>query len=243
MKSAGELGRRGVLAGAAASLAGCQPLAPVPGGALLANTPPRLGPDRTGYIAIRAPIVNQLRDLFATQVNTLLDMNAAGITVLMSSPGGLISPAQDMIAIMDKTSADRGVTFVTHNIGVVASAACYVFLAGQRRLSVPRGAFLFHELAMVANGAMSSQTLQEASAKAQQIEHSFLAMLTAKTRLTEGEASSFVHRTVILNADEARRDGIIDAIAGFTLPKGATIFQIRAVPNKAAGTRPGEPHG
>jgi len=44
---------------------------------------------------------------------------------------------------------------------------------------------------------------------------------------------------VILNADEARRDGIIDAIADFTLPPGATISAI--VPRTTPTTRRAEP--
>ena len=58
-------------------------------------------------------------------------------------------------------------------------------------------------------------------------------MLTTKTKLTEGEALSFVRRTVILDADEARRDGIVETLSGFTLPQGANILNIRAVPNEA----------
>jgi ATP-dependent protease ClpP protease subunit len=223
------IGRRGVIAGAAA-LAGCQqPIAPQ------ADVTPRLGPNRIGYIALQAPIINEVRNAFIGQVSRLLALDAAEIYLLMASLGGVVNAAQDMIAFMDQTHASRGTTFTTYNAGVVASAACYVFLAGQRRLSVPRGQFLFHEAALVSNGAITSLALQDASIKMQQIERSFLTMLTTRTKLTEAEASSFVRRTVILNADEARRDGIIQATADFTLPPGATAFGIRAV---SAGTAP-----
>jgi ATP-dependent protease ClpP protease subunit len=234
MALARGIGRRGVLAGAAA-LAGCQqPVTPK------VDVTPRLGPNRTGYIAIQAPIINEVRNAFIAQVNRLLALDAAEIYLLMASPGGVVNAAQDMIAFMDRTHSDRGVRFTTHNAGVVASAACYVFLAGQRRLSVPRGQFLFHEAALVSNGAITSLALQDANIKMQQIEHAFLTMLTTRTKLTEAEASSFVRRTVILNADEARRDGIIQATADFTLPPGATAYGIRAVPAGAApaGTTP-----
>lgn len=227
-----------MLAGVAAVLAGCQRPGASVSDAVPDGTPPRLGPNRTGYIVMQAPIVPRLRDLFIADVNKILDQNAAEIYVLMSSPGGDIAAAQDMIAFMDRTHAERGVRFTTHNTGTVASAACYVFLAGQRRLSTPRGTFLFHEAALVTDGPITSLRLQEASAKLRQVERSLLTMLVTKTRLKEGEASSFIHRTVILNADEARRDGIIEAISGFTLPQGATIFQIQAVPRPTGETGP-----
>jgi len=237
MALARGMGRRGVLAGAAA-LAGCQqPVAP------RADVAPRLGPNRTGYIAIQGPIINEVRNAFIGQVSRLLALDAAEIYLLMASPGGVVNAAQDMIAFMDRTHASRGTTFTTHNGGVVASAACYVFLAGQRRLSVPRGQFLFHEAALVSNGAITSLALQDANIKMQQIERSFLTMLTSRTKLTEAEASSFVRRTVILNADEARRDGIIQATADFTSPPGATMFAIQVVPAGTAPVRRPEPGG
>jgi ATP-dependent protease ClpP protease subunit len=236
------MGRRGVLAAAATVLAGCQQ----PGALSLSqsaqseNAVPRLGPNRTGYMAVQAPITNRLRDVFIAGVNRMLDQGAAEVHVLIVSPGGSVGAAQDIIAFMDKTRSERGVTFITHNAGVVASAACYVFLAGQRRLSVPGGKFLFHEAALVTNRPLTSRNLDEASTEFRRIERSFLTMLTTKTKLTEGEASSFVRRTVILDADEARRDGIVEAVSGFTLPQGANILNIRAVPNEAGRTNPAQ---
>jgi ATP-dependent protease ClpP protease subunit len=235
MMSTQGVSRRGVLAGVAA-LAGCaaQTTASV-------DTTPRLGPDRTGYILLQAPIVDKVRDLFIANVNQLLTQDAREIYVLMASLGGVLTTMQDIIAFMDRTRAERGVMFTTHNVGFVASAACYVFLAGQRRLSIARGTFLFHEASLVANGPITMHELQDESSKSQALERSLLQILTRRTHLSEAEASSFIHRTVILNADEAQRDGVIDAISGFALPKGANMFQIRAVQNKAL--TPGEPHG
>ncbi len=235
MALAQGVGRRSVLIGAAA-LAGCQQVPAVPAAAVV----PQLGPGRIGYIAVQGPIIPAVRDAFILNADKLLAQGAAEIYLLIASPGGVVTAAQDMIGFMDRTHAGRGTRFTTHNLGVVASAACYVFLAGQRRLSVPRGQFLFHEAAVVSNGAITSLALQDASAKMQQIERSFLTMLTSRTRLTEAEASSFIRRTVILSADEARRDGVIEATAEFALPPGATLVGIRAVPNGTAAPRRAE---
>jgi len=68
------IGRCGILAGAAA-LAGCQqPVAP------RADVTPRLGPNRTGYIAIQGPIINEVRNAFIGQVSRLLALDAAEST-------------------------------------------------------------------------------------------------------------------------------------------------------------------
>lgn len=232
------IGRRGAVTGAgAAALAGCaQQPATLP-----ANTTPRLGPNRTGYLIIDAPIVSRVRDLFIGHVDRLLQQDAAEVYVLISSPGGSVGAAQDMINYVDRTHAARGVKFTMHNTRLVASAACYVFLAAQRRLSVPGSAFLFHEASLVSSGPLTSQNLQEAGAVVQEIERGFTNMLTSKTRLTAAEAGSFIRRTVILSADEARRDGVVEAVSGFALPSGATIYQIKASTTPGAAASPARP--
>ena len=237
MRPSSRIGRRGVLAAAAAALAGCQQPGALSPTAQLDAIEPQLGPNRTGYLLFQAPIAAKSRDLFVAGVNKILDRGAAEIHMLIVSPGGSVGAAQDMIAFMDKTRAERGAKFTTHNAGLVASAACYVFLAGQRRLSVPGGKFLFHEATLVTNIPLTGPRLEEASAEVRRIERTFLAMLTARTKLTEGEASSFVRRTVILDANEAQRDGIVETVSPFTLPSGASMLAIKATPNEASATR------
>lgn len=241
MRSPRTIGRRSILAGLAA-LAGCQQSAAPQQAVLPGAEMPWLGSDGTGYIIFQATISRSTRDLFIAGVDKLVAMNATGVLVLINSGGGEISAAQDMVAFVDRTHADHNIRFTMYNSGLVASAACYVFLAGQRRLSSPRGAFLFHEASMVASGPLTSQGLQEASASVQRIERSFLTTLTTKTRLTEAEAMSFVRRTVILSADEARRDGIVEAVTVLALPPKTKIYLIRnAAPSGATAAPPRPP--
>lgn len=235
-RAQGRTGRRAVLAGVAA-LAGCQQPAPA---APVVSTP-HLGPNGIGYLGIQVALTPQTSALFVRNVNQLLALNASEIYVLISSPGGSVTAAEAIIRFIDETRAARGVRFTTHNVGLVASAAAYVFLAGGRRVSVPGGAFLFHEASLVADGALTSQALQEANQSMQRIERSFTSMLTSRTRVTEAEASSFIRRTVILNAPEAQRDGVIQDIAPFTLPTGATITVISSTPPRSATTPPRAP--
>ena len=234
------IGRRGLLG--VLALAGCQQ-AGMPGAGPAAATGPRVGPNGVGYIAIAGQITNRVRDLFLSQVNQMLGQGATEIYLLLTSPGGPVPPAMSMIAEMERLNTGRGVRFTTHNIGAVAGGACYVFLAGQRRLSVPRGTFVFQGLTYAPSGAVTSQALQEAGAQMRRIEQAYTAMLLSRTRLNAAEASSFLRRTVILNADEARRDGIIDATAEFSLPPGATLSGIRTVPAGTGTAAPAGPAG
>jgi ATP-dependent protease ClpP protease subunit len=233
----GTLNRRGVLAGTLA-LAACQQQAAV------APRPPRANPqlsaNRIGYVAIQAPLVRPVRDLFIADTEKLLAQNPAEIYLLLNSPGGIVSVAEEMIAYVERLQTERGIRVVTHNIGAVASAACYLFLAGQRRLCVPRGGFLFHEIALRPTGDLTASQLQEAAVAAQQIERRLLKMLTSRAKLSETEARFFMRRTVALNAQEALRDGIIDAVAD--VPRDGTVTVIRATPAPAQrGATPAPP--
>jgi ATP-dependent protease ClpP protease subunit len=208
--------------GSLAGLAACQ--AP----------PVDTGPHRIAFMVFRTAITPQSRDFFIAGCDKMVARDVKEIRIGISSPGGNIRAAEGMMTYMDKMHAERGITFTTFDVGLVASAACYVFLAGQKRYSIPRGAFLFHEASLRANGAVTSQTVHEAAAELDQEERRFLDILKTRTRLTEGEALSFVRRTVILNADEARRDGITDGTADFIVPNEVTPSDIRA----AADTSP-----
>lgn len=228
-----RFGRRTALLGSLATLAACAPTAG------LTPAPFRLDGENIGYMLFEAPIVPTTADYFQNDIDKMLALNAREIHIGISSPGGVISSGEQMIACMDRIHTESGVVFVTHNVGVVASAACYVFLAGQRRYSVPKGTFLFHEAGVQTNGVLTGQNLQEASVQLKLHEDSFLRLLKSRTRLTDGEALSFVRRTVILTTDEARRDGIIEATADFKVPPGTPAIIISIKP--AASTRPGAP--
>jgi len=224
------------------ALAGCQ-AAPMP----MPMPMPvlSLGPDRTGYMLFAAPIVDQTAALFQAGLNKLLDLQATQIHVAINSGGGSVKAAEAMIATMDRVHAERGVTFTTHNVGIVGSAACYVFLAGQQRVSLPKAMFMFHQQGMMAasGGIISGQALQEAADQVKQNDRVFLAMLKSRTKIPDAEALSFVHRTVILTADEAKRDGIIQSVGNFDVPPGATVFGIKPKINPASPVTPGTPQG
>ena len=60
-----------------------------------------------------------------------------------------------------------------------------------------------------------------------------------RTRLTDDEALTYVRRTVVLNSDDARRDGVVDAVEPFTMPKGARgwVIVVKS-PQAGAPSRP-----
>ena len=233
----------GLLAGwllVAVGISGCQ-TAPVP--VPLAEPVPFKG---IGYVIINAPIAPASRDLFITSVDKLRQAGAREIDVGINSPGGLIQSAEEIVDYMAKAHRVDGVTFKAFNVGVVASAATFVFLNAQDRYSSARGTFLFHAAGAVSSGMVNSQMLRETADTLDAYERKIRGTLVSRTHLTEGEATTYVRRTVLLNADDAKRDGIIDGIAELALPSGVRGYMIssRAPPGTAVRTAPApeQPH-
>ena len=231
-----------LLAGATAGLAGCKPIgstAPDPTAAVVRAPDTSPAPTRlaeplpvngTGYVVLNAPVTPLSRDMFRSSVDRLRAAGAREIDIGINSPGGSIDAAQDIVAYMARMHRENGVTFKAYNLGFVASAATYIFLNAQQRYAGPQGRFLFHAAGMMANGPINSDQLRDSADKLDAYERTVRATLAARTRLTNAEAQTYVRRTVVLSADDARRDGVVDGIADLQLPPNARAYVITAAP-------------
>ena len=189
-----------------------------------------------GYLLFNAPINTASRDLFMVDVDKLRHAGATEIDIGMNSPGGDIDAAQAIVAYMAQAHAQDGVTFKAYNIGLVASAANYVFLNAQARYSIVRGAFLFHAASATSTGPVNAENLRDAADKLDAYERTMRATLKARTHLNDDEGLTYVRRTVILNSDDAQQDGVVDGIAVFSPPTGARTWAIVVHPQR--GVRP-----
>lgn len=223
-------GSRHALLAALCLLGGCQQPSP-PAVPAAPDPAPVAG---VGYLVFNAPIFPNTRDLFIADVDKFRDAGAREIDIALNSPGGDIDSAQAIVNHMIRLHEHDGITFKAYDVGIVASAATFVFLTAQARYSVPRGVFLFHAAGMLSNGLVSAERLREQADKIEAYERVVGATLKARTRLTDSEAQTYLHRTVVLNADDAHRDGIIDSIAAFQAPKGARSWVISSRPAKTA---------
>lgn len=217
---------RPLLLSVTVGIAGCQP-APAPVTEVTAV-------NGVGYVIINAPIAPQSRDLLIADVDKLRATGAKEIDIGLNSPGGIIQSAQDIVDYMARLHRDDGITFKAYNVGLVASAATYIFLAAQDRYSGSKGVFLFHAAGMLATGMVTSERLRESADILDAYERKIRTALVSRTHLTDGEAQIYVRRTVLLNADDARRDGVIDGIADMRLPKGVRAYVIATRPRDAA---------
>jgi ATP-dependent protease ClpP protease subunit len=126
------------------------------------------------------------------------------------------------------------VVFITHNIGLVASMGCYVFLAGQKRYSTPNGQFLFHAASDVVKDAeFNVEDLEEMLKDLQAKNDYLLSLLNKTTNISYGEAETLVRREVIFRAKDALRDGIISDISEFVMSTDGEYLDIKGSDDKS----------
>ena len=208
-----------------AALASCQTV-PAPAQEAITFIPV----NGVGSVFLNAPITASSRALLLADIDKLIDAGARTIRLAINSPGGEITAAQDIVDYMVRSNANRGVTFECYDVGMVASAATYVFLNAQRRYARANSGFLFHAAGMVSTGPVSAERLREEATKIDAYERAVRATLKARTRLTDAAIDVYLHRTVVLNADDAQRDGVVDAIANFPTSPGGRVITIAVRP-------------
>ena len=231
-------GLRWVALAASCVLLGCQQPAgpPTP---LTSARPDPVPVAGVGYVVFNAPITTNSRDLLIADFDKLRSAGATEIDIGINSGGGDIDAAQGIVDHMGQLHAQDGVRFKAYNVGLVASAATFVFLNAQDRYTVPRGAFLFHAAGYVSNGVTTAERLREEAAKLDAYETVMRRTLRARTKLTDAETLTYVRRTVLLSSDDAQRDGVVDAIAPFAPPKDARAWVIAVKPpTPASPNRP-----
>ena len=226
---------RWVLLGVACLLAGCE----YPGVPVIATPmPDPLPVDGIGYLIFNSPIMSSSRDQFIIDVDKLRNAGAREIHIGLNSPGGEINAAQGMVDYINLQHDQNGLVFKAYNIGLVASAATYVFLNTQDRYSIPRGVFLFHAAGVFSKGMMNAQMLRDQADKLDAYERIMRAALKARTNLTDSEAQTYVRRTVVLNSDDAQRDGVVEAISAFVVPKKTRVWFIQSKTRAVTAPRP-----
>ncbi len=224
---------RPALLGMACLLVGCQqPAQPV----VQAVLPEPVPVGGIGYIVFEAKIQPSSRDLLIADIDKLRAAGAHEIDLGISSPGGELDAAEDIVNYMKRQHDENGIVFKAYNVGVVASAATYVFLNAQGRYTKPSGVFVFHAAGVMSNGLITAQMLRDQVGKLDDYENLMRATLKARTRLTDSEALTYVRRTVLLNSDDAQRDGVVDAVSPLVVPKATRIWVIKA--RRPAGSAP-----
>lgn len=130
--------------------------------------------------------------LFQRELLELDSMGKRRIQVWINSPGGLVMDGYNIYNAILKSNTPVD----TYNVGICASIAGVIFMAGRRRYMCDYSKFMMH------NPFGSSDEKQLAEMK-----NSLVTMLASKSRITEAEVDILMDRTTWMNASECFAGG------------------------------------
>lgn len=132
-------------------------------------------------------------DKFSRELLFLDTQNKSGIEIWINSPGGKVVDADQIVSsiLKSKTKVD------THNIGMCASCAGAIFLAGRNRYMMDYAKFMIHGISGANNNGQSKV-----------FSEGILTNLTTRSKLDETTARQFMSTETWLNADQCEEYGI-----------------------------------
>jgi ATP-dependent Clp protease protease subunit len=139
-----------------------------------------------------------------------------GITVYISSYGGLMDPTFAMIDMLRSYPAE--VTTVA--LGYAASAGAWLLLAGDHRIASPHVKIMYHEL----SGGIPYVNYSQQKAYSSDVDATHRRMvdfLCSRSKLTRKQVEAAMKETVFYDAQEALELGIVHK-----------IMPVRKVPKK-----------
>lgn len=136
---------------------------------------------------------------FASELFALDEMGKKEIDIMINSPGGSVYDAMAIFGAMMKIKAKVN----THNLGLAASAAGILFVAGRNRTMCDYAVVMVHD---VHNGT------DENDPQLDTFRNSVNTMLSQRTGKSPEEITLMMSGETWMSADEAKANGFCDAI-------------------------------
>ena len=161
---------------------------------------------------------------FLSAVNAALNDGVTDLTLLISSPGGLLVPG---FAIYNQLLGVP-IDLTIYNTGSVNSIANAIFLAGKVRYAAPSATFLFHgtQWGFTQPADMPRTKISEILQSLNADEKRLRDIIVEKTELSSRQVTNLLASGVTKDAAFALKNGFIDKIVDFSLPPGVPIYQI-----------------
>lgn len=156
---------------------------------------------------------NSMRAL-KKQLAALVEAGVTGITLVISSSGGYLFQALNAYSFVRALPA----TINTHAIGMVASSATVLFLAGESRSSDRNAKFIFHPPQSSVAANVNEQQMHEQLALMEQVEAAVAQIYRERTKLDDAEIQRFFRETVMYTGDQALEHQIVQHVGDLRIP-------------------------
>ena len=178
----------------------------------------------TVYIKFFAQVNGNSANALMGAIDQQIEQGKKKIILLISTPGGTVFHGISIYNYLKGIPIE----IETHNFGSIDSIGNIIFVAGEKRFSVPNARFLIHPVSITfgQNIAMEEKKIEE-TLKSLQIDESNIAKIIARelSKQPKEILSALVNRTT-LNPEEAKKFGLIHEIKSELYPNGATVISI-----------------
>lgn len=136
------------------------------------------------------------------------DEQSEPIDIFISSYGGSVYDGFALYDIIEHVQNTFGITIRTHAIGKIMSMAFLIYLAGNERYSLPRTAFMHHEISDISEGKTSDieESLVELH-RLRNLVHDILEQRTKKNKAWWKKQEK--HLDLYFDVCQARKLGIV----------------------------------
>ncbi|MDA8065676.1 MAG: ATP-dependent Clp protease proteolytic subunit [Thermaerobacter sp.] len=174
------------------------------------------------YIYFEAPINPVTTEMLLRNVIEQIQKDVATIYLLISSPGGHVSSAVTAFNALSSLPLH----LITHNMGIVDSAANVIFLAGAKRYALPNSRFMFHGLAADLNGTFDRNALKHRLDSLESDELLMTGIIEKRTGIPKQDLDNYFRTSRFLSADIAQQKGLVHDVRDALIPAGAMIIPI-----------------
>jgi ATP-dependent Clp protease, protease subunit len=185
------------------------------------------------YVFFDGPINDTNTSRLMSIVGTLVPKPLKELHLIVGTSGGNIPDALMAYGFLRALP----VKVTTYNLSTVASAGTIIYLAGEKRISVPSAFFQFHRVTQSFSRPPASMTLEDFTGQKNALAMNLERMeqiYKERTALLPQQIEEFQRQDVFFDAQEAHKAGIVHEIAALAIPAGAAI----TIVNTAATQQP-----
>jgi len=179
---------------------------------------------QTIYIRYFGPIDEERVKKLMTALEQKLNDGTERFVILISSPGGNVSPGVSAYNFLKGIPAE----VITHNFGSIDSMAVCLFCAGSKRLCVPHGRFLIHGISLnVSAGArFDEKSLGEHITRLKNERETICRIIANNTGKKLEDVEQDMFSGITLTAEQAKDYGIVHEIKSELFEKQAEVISI-----------------
>jgi ATP-dependent Clp protease protease subunit len=154
--------------------------------------------------------------------NNLVNNGYEEVHFLINSGGGEVNAGISLYNYIKSLP----IKIIMHNMGMVASIANVVFLAGEERYACPHATFLFHGVTYTLNTQLTAHQLGEIFDMAQKEQTKIIGIISDSTTITKKTLEKLFTQGETQNSQFAIQYGLIKKIGFPEIPQDAQIVTI-----------------